>query len=39
MVPAVDMFHEPVDMQQMVGEVKPGIKNKQIDEDLFDEFE
>jgi len=37
-MPAVDMFHEPVDMQKMVSEVEPCVKYKQINEDLFDGF-
>lgn len=34
----VDVLHEPVDVQEMVGEVKPGVENEQIDKSLFHEF-
>lgn len=32
----VNMLHKPVDMQEMVSCIKPRIKYKQIDENLFE---
>ena len=35
---AMHVFHEPVDMQQVMREVKPGIKHEQINECLKQEL-
>jgi hypothetical protein len=37
-VVAVDVLHEPVDMQQVVRQVEPGIENEQVDEHLKQEL-
>lgn len=37
-VVAVDVFHEPVDVEEVMGQVEPSVEDKQVDEDLEDEF-
>jgi hypothetical protein len=38
MMKAVDIFHEPLNMKKMMRDVKPSIKNKHINEYLFDQL-
>lgn len=35
---AVDVLHDPVDVQEVVCQVKPGIEDKQVDKHLQDEL-
>jgi hypothetical protein len=35
----VHVFHEPVDVEEVVSEVEPCIENKHVDEDLLGEFD
>lgn len=37
-MPAMDMFHKPVNMKKMMSGIKPGIKNEEIDKDLLNGF-
>lgn len=38
MVEAVDVLHEPVDVEEVVGEVEPGVKAEQVDEGLDEDL-
>ena len=38
MVVSVDVFHEPFDMKNVMGDIKPSIKDKQVNKRLFNNF-
>jgi hypothetical protein len=31
----VYVFHEPIDVKEVMGDIEPGIEDKHVDEDLF----
>jgi hypothetical protein len=39
MMMSMNMFHEPFDMKEVVGKVKPGIEDEHIDEHLLNQLE